>query len=559
MRTGAQILADLLVNNGTRFVFHMPGESFLSAIDALHEYGDKVTAISCRNETGMAIMAEATGKLTGVPGVCFVTRGPGATNACLGVHTAFQDSSPMIMIVGQAGQFETERDAFLQYQDFPNMFAPMSKWVAHVDRAHRLPEIVSRAFHTALSGRPGPVVLVIPENVLNEECPPQDTAPVQATNPSPSQEQVDALFGLLADAKRPVLLVGGSGWGDTARQQVQDFAEKNKLPVVAAFRRRDIIDHRHPCYAGELGIACNPAMIPWLQESDLIIAFGLRLGEMNTIGSGFMTGFTLFDVPVPRQTLVQIHGGIEELQRVYQADLAILASPGPMAAALDGMEAVTGIAWEQWTGNARAEYETYIAADSCPGPVDLPAVFRWLRERLPADAILTNGAGTYAGWSQRYFQHYQLHTQLGPISGGMGYGLPAAIAAKLHRPEATVIALGGDGCFLMNSEELATAVKYRIPVIVLVINNDMYGAIRLHQEMAFGGRDLGTSLANPDFAALARAYGIFGATVNKTDEFEPAFEKALEANAPAVIELKINPEAINTRFTLRSISGKDHD
>lgn len=556
MRTGAQILADLLVNNGTRFVFHMPGESFLSAIDALHEYGDKVTAISCRNETGMAIMAEATGKLTGMPGICFVTRGPGATNACLGVHTAFQDSSPMIMIVGQAGQFETERDAFLQYQDFPNMFAPMSKWVANVDRAHRLPEIVSRAFHTALSGRPGPVVLVIPENVLGEECPPQQIAPVRATHPSPSQEQVEALFRLLGKAQRPVLLAGGSGWGETAGQQLQDFAEKNKLPVVASFRRRDIIDHRHPCYVGELGIACNPNIIPWLQESDLVIAFGLRLGEMNTIGSGFMTGFTLFDVPAPKQTLVQIHGGIEELQRVYQADLAILASPGAMASALDGMEAVTGIPWGQWTGNARAEYETFTAAGSCPGPVNLAAIFRWLRERLPDDAILTNGAGTYAGWSQRYFRHHRLHTQLGPISGGMGYGLPAAIAAKLHRPEATVIALGGDGCFLMNSEELATAVKYRIPVIVLVINNDMYGAIRLHQEMAFGGRDLGTSLANPDFAALAGAYGIFGATVNDTDEFEPAFEKALEANGPALIELRINPEAINTRFTLSSISGK---
>ena len=558
MRTGAQILADILVNNGTRFVFHMPGESFLSAIDALGEYRDKVTAISCRNETGMAVMAEATGKLTGKPGICFVTRSPGATNACLGVHTAYQDSSPMIMIIGQAGQFETERDAFLQYEDFPNMFAPMAKWVAQVDRAHRLPEIVSRAFHTALSGRPGPVVLVIPENVLNEECRAQDVAPVQATLPSPSQQQVNALFDLLVKAKKPALLVGGTGWGETARQQVQDFAEKNKLPVVASFRRRDIIDSRHTCYVGELGIACNPNIIPWLQESDLIISFGLRLGEMNTIGSGFMIGFTLFDAPVPRQTLVQIHSGIEELQRVYQADLAILAAPGPMAAALDRMEPLAAIPWEQWTENARAEYETFSATDNCPGPVDLAGIFRWLRERLPANAILTNGAGAYAGWSQRYYQHYRLHTQLGPVSGGMGYGLPAAIAAKLHRPEATVVALGGDGCFLMNSEELATAVKYQVPVIVLVINNDMYGSIRLHQETVYGGRDLGTSLANPDFAALARAYGIFGAVVNNTEEFAPAFEQALETNGPALIELRINPEAINTRFTLSSISGKNH-
>ena len=556
MRTGAQILADTLVNNNTRFVFHMPGESFLSAIDALNKYRETVTAISCRNETGMAVMAEATGKLTGMPGICFVTRGPGATNACLGVHTAFQDSSPMIMIVGQGGQFETERDAFLQYQDFPNMFAPMAKWVAQVDRAQRLPEIISRAFHVAISGRPGPVVIVIPENVFNEECLAEDAAPVRATVSSPAQEDVNTLFRLLGKAQKPVLLIGGTGWGETAREQVQDFAEKNKLPIVTSFRRRDIIDHRHPCYVGELGIASNPNIIPWLQQSDLIVSFGLRLGEMNTIGSGFMNGFTLFDVPVPKQTLVQIHSGLEELQRVYQADLAILASPGRMAAALDGMEAIADVPWGPWTDTARSEYEAFTATDSCPEPVDLAKIFRWLRERLPADAILTNGAGTYAGWSQRYFQHYRLHTQLGPISGGMGYGLPAAIAAKLHRPEATVIALGGDGCFLMNSEELATAVKYQIPIIALVINNNMYGAIRLHQEIAFGGRDVGTSLVNPDFAALAGAYGIFGAVVNKTDEFEPAFERAMACNGPALIELRINPEAINTRFTLSSISKK---
>ena len=294
------------------------------------------------------------------------------------------------------------------------MFAPMSKWVAQVDRAQRLPELVSRAFHTALSGRPGPVVLVIPENILDEQCPPQETAPVRATHPAPSQEQVDTLSRLMGKASRPVLLVGGSGWQEAARGQVQDFAEKNKLPVVASFRRRDIIDQRHPCYAGELGIACNPNIIPWLQESDLVIAFGLRLGEMNTIGSGFMTGFTLFDVPTPRQTLVQIHSGIEELQRVYHADLSILAAPGPMAAALNGMEAVAGVPWEQWTRDARAEYETFTATDNCPGPVDLAAIFRWLRERLPDDAILTNGAGTYAGWSQRYFQHYRPHTAARP-------------------------------------------------------------------------------------------------------------------------------------------------
>ncbi|MBT7951143.1 MAG: thiamine pyrophosphate-binding protein [Gammaproteobacteria bacterium] len=556
MRTGAQILADILVKNDSRFVFHMPGESFLIAIDALHQHAGKITAIACRNETGMAIMAEATGKLTDKPGICFVTRGPGGTNVGLGMHTALQDSSPMILFVGQAGRFETERDTFLAYQDFPNMFAPLAKWVVQVDSAHRLPEIVSRAYHVAMSGRPGPVVVVIPEDVFEEECDVKDAMPVQKTEASPAQQDVEKLMDLLGKAKKPVLFIGGTGWTETARTQVQDFAEKNKLPVVSSFRRRDVIDNRHPCFVGELGIGANPNLLPWIKESDLIIAFGLRLGEMNTIGSGFMIGFSLFDVPVPEQTLIQIHSGLEELNRVYQADLAILSSPVPMAAALEKTSPLSSVPWQERTSNARVEYETYGKTDSCPEPVDLAAIFRWLRDRLSGDAILTNGAGTYAGWSQRYFQHYQLHTQLGPISGGMGYGLPAAIAAKLHRPESPVIALAGDGCFLMNSEELATAVKYQIPIIILVINNNMYGAIRMHQEIAFGGRDLGTSLTNPDFSMLAKAYGISGAVVSTTDEFEPAFEQALKSEGPAIIELRINPEAINTRFTLSSISKK---
>ena len=555
-RTGAQILADTLAINATKYVFHMPGESFLAALDALHKYDDEISAISCRNETGMAVMAEASGKLTGQPGICFVTRGPGATNVGLGLHTAFQDSSPMILFVGQAGRYESERDNFLQYQDFPNMFAPMAKWVVQIDSAQRIPEIVSRAFHLSMSGRPGPVVVVLPENVLNEECEAGDARPVKATLSAPAKEDVQSLLNLLSKAKKPVLMVGGPGWTETARLQIQDFAAKNKLPVVTSFRRRDIIDHRHSSYVGEIGIAANPKLLPWVQQSDLIIACGLRLGEMNTIGSGFMIGFSLFDVPVPTQTLIQIHSGLEELNRVYQADLAILSSPCRMAVELEQSPALDATAWEQWTSDARAEYESFTVSESCPEPVLLPEIFLWLRKRLPADAILTNGAGTYAGWSQRYFQHYQLHTQLGPISGGMGYGLPAAIAAKLHRPESVVVALGGDGCFLINSEELATAVKYQIPIIILVINNNMYGAIRMHQEMAFGGRDLGTDLVNPDFAALARAYGIFATVVNKTEEFETAFEQAIESNGPALIELRINPEAINTRFTLSSISNQ---
>lgn len=556
MKTGAQVLAEILLKNGSRYVFHMPGESFLSAIDALGAYSDQITPIACRNETGMAVMAEATGKLTGEPGICFVTRGPGATNVGLGLHTAYQDSSPMILFVGQAGQFETERDAFLRYQDFPSMFAPLSKLVLQVDSAKRLPELVSRAYHVALSGRPGPVVVVIPENIFDEECEAPDAMPVRASHAAPASEDMERLMTLLGEARKPVLLVGGPGWTREARDQVQAFAERNSLPVVTSFRRRDIIDNRHPCYIGELGIGANPTLLPRLKDSDMIIALGLRLGEMNTIGAGFMIGFSLLDVPVPSQTLVQIHAGLEELNLVYQADLSILASPGRMAAALDRTPALDTVAWRQWTEDGRGEYMAYIAEDNCPGPVDLAAIFRWLRERLPEDAILTNGAGSYAGWSQRYFQHYQPHTQLGPISGGMGYGLPGAIAAKLQRPESTVLALGGDGCFLMNSEELATAVKYNIAVIILVINNDMYGAIRMHQEASFGGRDLGTSLANPDFAALAVAYGIDGAVVTRTEEFAPAFEKALDAGGPALIEIRIDPEAINTRFTLSSISKK---
>jgi acetolactate synthase-1/2/3 large subunit len=554
-RSGAEIFADALSVNGVEFVYHVPAESFLSILDALARHHTGIKLVSCRHEGGMAFMADAYGKLTGRPAVCLVTRGPGATNACLGVHTAYQDSSPMVFCVGQAGRQQMERDAFLEY-DFRSMFRPMAKWVAHVDDPARLPEFVNRAFHTAMSGRMGPVVLVLPDDVQDATA---DVADLPASVPTmshPAPTQITRMGELLASARRPIMLVGGEGWTTAARDQVQQFASRNHVPIVAAFRRRDIIDNRHVCYAGELGIGASPKLLERIQEADLIIALGSRLSEMDTIGAGIMNGFTLLQAPKPEAALIHVYPSVEQLNRVYQPDLAILSGVVPFAGMLADLEPVAAPAWRDWSASLRTDYEEYITTDMCPGPVDLPEIFRWLRQRLPADSILTNGSGTYAGWSQRYFQHYQPHTQIGPTSGAMGYGLPAAIAAKLHRPQVPVIALAGDGCFLMNGEELATAMKYDVPIIILVINNGMYGAILLHQEMHYQGRAVGTDLVNPDFAAYAQAFGAHGEVVCATAEFAAAFERSVASGRPALIELRINPDAINTRFTLSSLRQK---
>lgn len=556
MRSGAEILADALKINGADLVFHVPGESFLEAIDALALRHPDIRQICCRYEGGVAIMAEAHGKLTGRPGVGFVTRSPGATNAAGGIHTAFQDSSPMVLIVGQVKRAILEREAFMSY-DFRQIFGPMTKWVAQIDDPARIPELVQRAFHVAMTGRMGPVVLVIPEDVLDQHAETADArhaVPARAGGPAP--DDVEAAFAMLEQARNPLLILGGSGWTEPARDAWQAFAEKNRVPVVTTFRRRDIVDHRHPCYAGEIGIGSNPALLAHIKDSDFVIMANDALSDVNTIGAGYMEGFTLFSIPAPRQRFVHVFNSYEDLNRVFQVDLALHADNRRAADAFAAHHPVDGAHREGWLQMLRDTFTREIAPGPCPGSIDLPQIMGWLRRRLPDDAILTNGVGAYATWSQRYFPHHRLHTQLGPISGSMGYGLPAAISAKLTYPDRPVIALAGDGCYQMSGEELATAVQYGAAVVVIVFNNAMYGTIRIHEENKLEGRVNGTQLVNPDFTALARAYGAHGEKVTATDEFAPAFERALAAGRPALIELVLDQEAIHTRYSLSDLRNR---
>jgi acetolactate synthase I/II/III large subunit len=556
MRKGSEILADELKLNGAEIIYHVPGESFLCALDALGVRHPEIRAISCRHENGAAQMAEAYGKLTGRPGIAFVTRSPGATNAVNAVHTAYQDSSPMILIVGQVKRALMEREAFMAY-DFRTMFAPMTKWVAQIDDPRRIPEFVQRAYHTAMSGRMGPVVLVVPEDVFEEEC---EVAPgkrsVPASAGEPSDEAVEQIFAMLSASERPLLIVGGSGWTETARDDIQAFALANNVPVVTTFRRRDIIDHRLPCYVGEIGIGSNPALLAHVKDADFVIMCNDALSDVNTIGAGYMEGFTLFDIPVPRQKFVHVTRSFDELNRVFQVDLALLSDNDAFARKLAGHAPVEHAARGAWTAVLRETFGIETTPRPCPGEIDLPQLMKWLRQRLPEHAIVTNGVGAYATWSQRYFAHYRLHTQLGPISGSMGYSLPAAISAKLLHSDRVVVDFVGDGCYQMSSEELATAVQYGAAVIVVLFNNNMYGTIRIHEENRLEGRVNGTQLVNPDFHALALAYGAHAERVTRTEEFAPAFERCLASGKPALIEMCVDQEAIHSRYSLTDLRNR---
>jgi acetolactate synthase-1/2/3 large subunit len=545
-RTGGQILVDALRIHGVDLAFCVPGESYLAVLDALHDARNDIRLITCRQEGGAATMAEAYGKLTGRPGICFVTRGPGATNASIGVHTAFQDSTPMILFIGQVARDQMEREAF-QEIDFRRMFGPMAKWVAQIDHAGRIPELVSQAFHRAVSGRPGPVVLALPEDMLTETSDVADAGRYQAVQAHPGADDLQKMRTLLAKAKRPFMILGGGGWSAGAVDDIRAFAEAFDLPVGASFRCQDLFDNSHRNYAGDVGIGINPALAERVKGADLLLVAGARLGEMTT------SGYTLVKVPVPEQTLIHVHAGIEELGRVYQAALPINAGMAQFAAAARALKKVDPSAWRDWTKAARADYLANLKHPRIPGPLQMGQIMAWLRERLPADAIITNGAGNYTTWAHRFYQYRRFRTQLAPTSGAMGYGVPAAIAAKAVHPGRVVLSFNGDGCFLMNGQELATAVQYGLDVVFLVINNGMYGTIRMHQEREYPGRVIGTDLANPDFAALARAHGAFGATVTRTAEFAPAFEAALKAKRPALLELKLDPEAITPRASLADI------
>jgi acetolactate synthase-1/2/3 large subunit len=546
-RTGGQILVDALKVNGVDHAFCVPGESYLPVLDALYDAREQIKLIVCRQEGGAAYMADAYGKMTGRPGICFVTRGPGATNASVGVHTAYQDSTPMILFIGQVGSDCVEREAF-QEIDYRRMFGQMAKWVASIDRADRIPEFINRAFQIATSGRPGPVVLALPEDTLTALASVADGLPHQPLQASPAASQMESLRALLAKAERPLLVLGGTTWDAAACKQIQDVAERLQLPVAVSFRRQDLFDNRHPHYAGDIGIGINPALAERVRNADLLIVAGARLGEMTT-GS-----YTLLDPSRPLAQLVHVHPGVEELGRVYQAALPINSGMPQFAAALAALDGIDGARWAGWTREANADYRANLVSQPTPpGSFDFSVAMQYLNDTLPRDAILTNGAGNYSGWVHRFYQYGPIRTQLAPTNGSMGYGVPAAVAAKIIDPKRTVVAFAGDGCYMMNGQELATAVQYGANVIFVVLNNGMYGTIRMHQELHYPERISGTELTNPDFAALARAYGAHGEVVERTEDFAPAFERALAAGKPALIEVRIDPEIITSRTTITKL------
>jgi acetolactate synthase-1/2/3 large subunit len=547
------LLVECLVAQGVTHAFGVPGESFLAVLDGFHAHRDRIRFIVNRQEGGAAFMAEAAGKLTGRPGVCFVTRGPGATNASIGIHTAFQDSTPMVVFVGDVASDQRDREAF-QEVEYQNFFGPstkgMAKRVERIDSAERVPEYVARAFATAMGGRPGPVVLVLPEDML--------TQPVQA-RPLARVEPVDAwsdpgalrhLRELLLAARKPFVIAGGGGWTPQAAQALQRFAENWQLPVGNAFRFQDCFDNHHPQYAGDVGIAINPRLAARIRESDLVIAIGPRLGEMTT------GGYTLLQAPRPKQTLVHIHASAEELHRVYQADLAIHASMRAAARSLEVLTAPAQLPWADWTAAAHADYLANLQPQPLPGAIDMPAVIAAVQKHLPPDAVVTNGAGNFATWMHRFFRHYGLargfKTQLAPTSGAMGYGVPAGIAANLISGR-TAFTIAGDGDFLMNGQELATGRQFGGKSIIVLLNNGMLGTIRMHQEREYPRHEHATALVNPDFVALARAYGWASERVERTEQFEPALRAALARETGTLIEVMLDPEVITTRGTLSAI------
>jgi acetolactate synthase-1/2/3 large subunit len=544
-RTGAQILIDQLKIHGVDTVFCVPGESYLAALDAVHD-ANSIRLVVCRQEGGAAMMADAYGKLTGRPGIVFATRGPGACNASSGVHVAMQDSTPLILFIGQVGRGMKSREAF-QEVDYRQMFGGMVKWADEIDDPRRVPELVSRAFHVATGGRPGPVVLALPEDMLTEDCETADGRPYERVEPHPGAAQMRGFAVALAQSQRPLMLLGGSQWDAGAVAALEQFAAANKLPVCCGFRRQDRFGNAHPCYAGDVGLGVNPKLAARIKESDLLIVVGARLGEAT---SG---GYTLVDIPVPRQRLVHVHPDPEELGRVYAPFLAINASPRAFAASLAALTPVADPPWGASAAAAHAEYLAWQEPVPGPGALQMSEIVRWLSEHLPDDAIICNGAGNFTTWVHRFYRYRQFGTQLAPTSGSMGYGFPAAVAAKLAHPDRTVVCVAGDGDFLMTGQELATVMQNELALIVLVVNNGMYGTIRMHQERHYPGRVVGTALYNPDFVALARAYGAHAELVARTADFAPAFERARTSGKPALLELKLDPEALTISQTTSQI------
>ena len=547
-RSGGEILIDQLAIHGVRHVFCVPGESYLAALDAFH--GSDIALTVCRHESAAAMAAEAIGKVTGRPGICFVTRGPGATNASAGIHIARQDSSPLIVFVGQVGRSMREREAF-QELDYRAVFGSIAKWAVEIDDPARIPELVSRAFHTACSGRPGPVVIALPEDMLVERAVVPDAAAFEPVEIWPGATDMSRLQKLLWAAKRPIALIGGSRWSEAACAALARFAERFALPVATTFRRGHLFDALHPCYAGDLGIAPDPKLLARVKGADLVLLIGGRLSELPS------QSYTLFDIPEPQVKLVHVHPGAEELGRVYRPHLAINASPTAFCAGLEGLQPPNDIPWAGEAKIAHADYLSFgESATPVPGAVNLGEIMIWLREHLPADAILTNGAGNFATWIHRFYRQRKFGSLVGPTSGSMGYGFPAALGMQILHPDRTVVCIAGDGDFLMTGQDFITAVQYQLPVIVVISDNGLYGTIRMHQEREYPGRVIATALRNPDFVAYAKAFGGFGALVEKTGDFPAAFAAARKSGQPAIIHCKIDPEAITPTATLAGIREK---
>ena len=546
-RTGGQVLIKALASNHVDRIFCIPGESYLAALDALYDE-PSIHLTICRNEGGASYMAEAHGKLTNQPGICFVTRGPGATNASCGLHVAMQDSTPMILLIGQVARKDIDREAF-QEIDYRRMFSQVSKWTAQIDDANRIPEYLNRAFATATSGRPGPVVLALPEDMLTDLTEVADAKPWRPVQPHPGPDDMTQLISILEDSKRPLIIVGGSGWSEQTRLQLESFGLDSKISLANSFRCQDYISHDHPNYVGDIGLGINPVLKKQVQESDTLIVIGARLGELTT------GGFELLDIPNPVQNLVHIHPGAEELGHIYQPDLAIHANTCTFIQALSNIRTdfTNQQMWETETLKGRQSFLDWTENVQAKGLVQMSEIIKTVGEQTAPDSIICNGAGNYTSWIHRFYHFTQYRTQLAPTSGTMGYGLPAAVAAKLRYPERTVIAFAGDGCFMMNGQELATACQFGANIIVIVVNNGIYATIRMHQERNYPTRVVGTDMVNPDFCALAKAYGAHSELVTTTESFADAFERAKQANCPALIEIQIDPDLLTPSITLEQL------
>ncbi|MBV4396322.1 thiamine pyrophosphate-binding protein [Advenella alkanexedens] len=545
-RSGGQILVDQLMAQGVEHVFCVPGESYLAVLDALHDTDIQITV--CRQEGGAAMMADAYGKLTGRPGICMVTRGPGVSNAFAGIHIARQDSTPLIVFVGQIETGMREREAF-QEVDYRAVFGTQTKWTTEIDDASRIPELISRAFHVATSGRPGPVVIALPEDMLVQLREVADAPRVEAVESAPTQSQMDTLENLLSEAKNPLAILGGSRWSEDSVNAFARFAEKNQLPVAVQFRRQMLFPANHPCFAGDIGLGINPKLLKRFEQADTVLLVGGRMSEVPS------QSYTALSIPVPKQKLVHVHPDSQELNRVYQAQLAINATPAEFTRALGKLSIKPGTGREDLVKQAHNDYLSWSdpATVSVPGKLQMPHIMQYLDSRLTPDTIMTNGAGNYATWLHRFHRFTQFGTQLAPTSGSMGYGLPAAVGAKRLLPDTPVVCFAGDGCFMMHGQEFATAVQYGLNIVVLIFDNGMYGTIRMHQEKHYPGRISATHLQNPDFAAYAFAFGGHGERVESNEEFGPAFERAVASGKPAILHCLVDPQAITPSATIDQI------